>query len=154
MSTGVVEELFGEKDQAFLLTIGAAEELEEARAEDLRKRGFDAGQASLMAVFTRLSTGTFLVGDLRSTLRHGLIGGGMDRDAATRLVQRELVPGNIGRCAILASSVLRAFIIGDADDAKDKAKKPAPRRAGRTRRGAPTDGSDGAGSTGRAPSSD
>lgn len=154
MSSGIVEELFGERDETFTLGIGTGEELEEVRAEALRKQGFDAGQASLMAIFTRLSTGTWLIGDLRSTLRYGLIGGGMDRDAATRLVQRELRPGNVARCAILAAAVLRAFIIGEAEDQDSSAKKAPARRAARTRRAVKTDASDGAGSTDRAPSSD
>lgn len=155
MSTGVVEEQFGEREEVFLLTIGAAEELEEVRCEALRKMGFDAGQAGLMAIFTRLSTGTWLVGDLRSTLRYGLIGHGMERDPATRLVQRELVPGNMGRCAILASKVLRAFIIGDPEDApKGGDPEKAEGSAAPIQPAAPTAASAGAGSTDRAPSSD
>lgn len=148
--SGMVEARFGEKVEAFSLTIGPAEELEEVRGEALRKQGFDVGQAALMAIFMRLSTQTWLIGDLRSTLRYGLIGAGMDRDAATRLVERELVPGNMGRCAVVASKVLQAFIVGEPDD--NSKKKPV--RPARTRRVAPTADSAGVGSTDRVPSSD
>lgn len=148
--SGVVQEPFGETEQTFLLTLGAAEELEEIRAEALRKRGvMDPGQASIMVMFTRLAGGSWLIGDARSVLRLSLIGGGMARDEATRLVEREVKPGALTRCTVIAARVLEKFLDGDPDDQPDggsgKAEGAAPHR-----HAAPTDDSGGVGSTDRA----
>lgn len=148
---GMVRHLFGEIERDFLLTIGTAEELEETRAEALRKLGYDAGQAGVMAIFTRLTTNTWVVGDLRSVLRLSLVGAGMERETATRLVDRELTPGNMSAWAVLASKVLGGFLIGDPEDSPGGDAKKAEGAADPIPAAAPMDGSAGAGSTDRAP---
>lgn len=111
-----ITRFFGEGDFAFALTIGPAQMLEEVRGEALRKQGFDPGHAGLMAIQSRLATGTFLIEDIKQPLRLGLIGAGMDREDAARLVDRHVVSGYIIKAAMVAGDVLDACLSGVPDD--------------------------------------
>lgn len=142
---------FGEADFAFALTIGPAQMLEEVRGEALRKQGFDPGASGLMAIQGRLADGTFLIGDIRETLRLGLIGGGMEREDAARLVDRHVVSGYLVKAAMLAGEVLYAALSGSPDDQPGADQpggakgQPAPIQPG-----SPTGASAGAGSSAKA----
>lgn len=142
---------FGEGDYDFALTIGPAEQLEQVRGDALRKLGFDAGQGAIMAIQRRLAEGTFLIDDVRQTLRLGLIGAGMDREDAYRLVERNLQPGDLIKAAMLAGDVIDALLSGDPDD------QPGADQSGGAdglsvpiQPGSQTDASAGPGSTDRA----
>lgn len=149
--TARITRFFGEGDYEFALTIGPAEQLEQVRGDAMRKLGFDAGQGGIMAIQRRLAEGTFLIDDVRQTLRLGLIGAGMDREEAFRLVDRNLQPGDLIRAAMVAGDVIDALLSGDPDD------QPGADRPGEdkgppdpTQPGSPTDASAGPGSTDRA----
>lgn len=146
-----ITRFFGEGDYDFALTIGPAEQLEQVRGDALRKLGFDAGQGAIMAIQRRLAEGTFLIDDVRQTLRLGLIGAGMDREDAYRLVDRNLQPGDLIRAAMLAGDVIDALLSGDPDDQPGADQSggadgpPVP-----TQPGSQTDAFAGPGSTDRA----
>lgn len=149
--SALVRRFFGEGDFDFALVIGPAEELEQVRCDALRKAGFDAGQGSIMAIKGRIAGGTFLLDDVRQTLRLGLIGAGMKREDAFRLVDRNLKPGHVLDAALVAADVLDALLSGDPDD------QPGADRPGEIKGlsdpiqpGSPTDGSNGPGFTDRA----
>lgn len=142
---------FGEGEFEFALTIGPAEQLEQVRGDALRKMGFDAGQGAIMAIQRRLAEGTFLIDDVRQTLRLGLVGAGMEREDAWRLVERNLQPGDLIKAAMLAGDVIDALLSGDpedqpgADASGEPDGPPVPIQPG-----SPTAASDGRGSTARA----
>lgn len=146
-----VRRFFGEGEFTFALTIGPAEQLEQVRSDALRKMGFDAGQGAIMAIQGRLAGGTFLIDDVRQTLRLGLIGAGMDREEAFRLVDRNLKPGYVVKAAMVAGDVIDALLSGDPDDQPgadlpgEPVGQPVPIQPG-----SPTDASDGPGSTAKA----
>ena len=111
-----VTRFLGEGDFVFALTIGPAEQLEEVRGDALRLKGFGPGEGAIMAIQGRLSGGSFLIDDVRQTLRLGLIGGGMEPEAAFRLVERNLIPGTLVKAAIVAADVIDALLVGSPDD--------------------------------------
>lgn len=150
-----LKRFFGEGDHEFALTIGAADELEEVRGEALRKLGYhNPGHAAVMAINGRLASGQFLNGDLRDTIRLALIGAGMEREDAFRLVERGLKPGSMLKGAQLAADIIDTFLTGDPTDIPgadlgEGGGPPAPIQPG-----TPMDDSDGPGSTDRVPPSD
>lgn len=149
--TGKIRRFFGEGDFDFALTIGAAEDLEQLRADEMRKAGHGPGAGSIMAVQARLATGQFLLNDIRQTLRLALVGAGMETEEAYRLVTRNLKPGAILKAAGVAGDIIDAFLIGDADDQpKGDASGETDGPPDPTQPGSLTGASDGPGSTDRA----
>lgn len=149
-----IRRFFGEGEFDFALTIGPAEDLELNRSDKLRKMGFDAGQGAIMAIQARLAGGTFLIDDVRQTLRLSLIGAGMEPEDAFRLVERNLKPGYVIKAAMVAGDVIDALLSGDPED------QPGADRPGEPdgqpvpiQPGSPTGASDGPGSTAKAPRS-
>lgn len=111
-----ITRFFGEGEFEFALTIGPAEQLEQVRGDALRKLGFGPGEGAIMAIQKRLADGSFLIDDVRQTLRLSLIGAGMEREDAFRLVERNLQPGDLIKAAMLAGDVIDALLSGDPDD--------------------------------------
>lgn len=149
--TARIRRFFGEGEFDFALTIGPAEDLEMNRSDKLRKMGFDAGQGAIMAIQARLAGGTFLIDDVRQTLRLALIGADMDPEDAFRLVERNLKPGYLIKAAMVAGDVIDALLSGDpedqpgADQSGEADGPPVPIQPG-----SPTGASDGPGSTAKA----
>lgn len=68
-------------------------------------------------VFERLRTGTWLVDDIRETIRLGLIGGGQVKPIDARvLVERYVDPRPLSENVMAATSILLAAIVGVPDD--------------------------------------
>jgi len=65
---------------------------------------------------TRILAGEWMVGDLRHTIRLGLIGGGMGQREAHDLVQRNVVPGALQEYVMLAGNVIMAALVGVEDE--------------------------------------
>jgi hypothetical protein len=114
-----VRQFFGGKDRTFLLTIGGLEEL-----QDLTRFG-------PRALLQRIAA-EFRPDDIRETLRLGLIGGGMEGEAAARMVDREVVPGRLLKCGAPAIAVLSRALDGDEDDAPGESKAAKAKRRSRT----------------------
>lgn len=93
---------FGEGEFEFALRIAQCVELQEIT---------DAG---LMVTLDRLSS--LRIKDISHVLRLGLIGAGMQKDEAARLVHRHLVAGEIAACALVAAQVVQAAITGAGDE--------------------------------------
>jgi len=151
--TALIRVFFGEGDFDFRLAIGQLEELEESRLAVLAGLGLPAGEASVQKVLERLGAGSALIGEIKAVLRLGLIGAGMDKQEASRLVGRHVVGGDLQRCCMTAFAVLSAAWIGAANDPPEgKAAAPAKgERRGRAKASSsPTEQPDGASSTGSA----
>ena len=108
---GLVELNWPGGEHAFRLRLGELQALQEK---------CDAGPEM---VLQRIRLGVWQVNDLFETLRFGLIGGGMDRDVA-----RKLVVGAFERISLMefktpAIEVLAAALIGVPDD---PAGEPSP----------------------------
>jgi hypothetical protein len=108
--TGRVRLFFGDAEHDFRLGIGEAETLDE-------ETGF-----GLMDLLER--TERIHVKELREILRNGLIGAGMKRETAFRLVTRHLVDGNLIEASGVAAQVLVAAIKGIPDDPPDTLGEP------------------------------
>lgn len=89
---------FGEGEFDFALTIGALEELDER---------FECGVSELMEHCAQIRAPV-----IHQVLRLGLIGKGMAKEQAFRLVQRHAGPGDLGSAAAVAAKVLAAVILG------------------------------------------
>jgi Phage tail tube protein, GTA-gp10 len=100
--TARVRLFFGDEEHDFRLGIGEAETLDE-------ETGF-----GLMELLNR--TESIHVRELRAILRNGLIGAGMKREPAFRLVQRHLVEGYLVEAAAVAANILVAAMRGVPDD--------------------------------------
>lgn len=125
--SGKTRLFFGDDDYDFRLPIGQAIELQELTG------------VGIMVTLERVSQ--FAVKDIKHVLRLGLIGGGMDKEAALRLVERHLVDGEYGRCAGVAVDVIQAAVMGVDEE-------PGPPRKGETPPAdSPTGASDTAAST-------
>ena len=76
-------------------------------------------------VLTRLTEGTWRLDDVIQPLRLGLEGGGMARDAATRLVldRLEEAPGD---CVLTAKLLMQAALFGVPDDPVGDTKPGEP----------------------------
>jgi hypothetical protein len=97
-----VRRFFGDGDHDFALRIGECEELEET---------FSAG---LMPILSRVSE--VRTKEIREVLRLALIGGGMEKEPAARLVERHVEPAYLAECSVLASEVLSAVIAGAPEE--------------------------------------
>lgn len=118
--------LFGPGRQVFEMTIAGLEELQET---------CDAGPEEIL---DRVLTGRWRVDDIREPLRLGLIGGGMDANAALVMVARYAAPGNLGPHKALVACIVGAAIHG-APDEDTPPEKPK-------RRGAPPSPAESSGS--------
>lgn len=88
----------------------------------------DAGPQHIL---NRLSTGTWLVDDVVQTIRLGLEGGGMEKDAARQLVAQHVEDGALALSVITARLVLGAAIYGidqgdDVGEAQGETVAPNP----------------------------
>jgi hypothetical protein len=92
----------GEHD--FRLGIG------ELRAIEQRS---DAGSSVVMM---RLLTGQFKIDDVFSTLRIGLVGGGMSETEAKKTVEAALDVASPYKLSVTAADVLRRFVMWDDGD--------------------------------------
>ena len=102
-----VELFFGEEDCVFELKIEQMIELEEAT---------DQGLGRLLARVSSGLHGDYRIGELKHILRCGLIGGGMDRPKAGKLVNRHVRPGYIGDTLLMARVLLEAALLGIEDE--------------------------------------
>jgi hypothetical protein len=97
-----VRRFFGDSDYDFALRIGECEELEEA---------FSAGLVPMLSRVSEVRTR-----EIKAVLRLGLIGGGMDKEPAAKLVERHVEPAYLAECSVLASEVLSAVIAGALEE--------------------------------------
>ncbi len=121
----------GEHD--FCLTIG-----------DLRALQ-DQCKAGPPLILTRLTTSQWMVDDVFTVLRLGLIGGGMEKAEARALVERMADQSGLMRLATVAQLVLGLALVGVEDDpvGEDQGVMPTT--------GLPMEDGDSAASTGPAP---
>jgi len=113
MKTGPIKWVGGEHD--FALDMGALRALQ------------DACDAGPMRIYLRLQSGDWRVDDLASIIRLGLIGSGemTERDAKLRVSQLfDSYP--LGPFVITAERILRAAIVGVADDPVGEQTGTAP----------------------------
>ena len=108
-----VRAFFGAADYDFALRIGEVEELQET---------LDCG---LMMTLQRVTD--IDVSAIRPVLRLGLIGGGLGKEAAFRLVVRHVAPGYLVDVARVAGDVVRAAMLGAEDE---RLGEPAGETAG------------------------
>lgn len=80
--------------------------------EELQERT-DAGPEELIL---RIDAGRWRVGDLRHTLRLGLIGGGLPATAAAVWIDRYAGPGRLLEWKSHARAILQAALIGAPDE--------------------------------------
>jgi len=125
--SGKFDATFGDGRHCFQLRLGELEELQEK---------CDAGPPLILA---RLGAGQWRTGDVRETVRLGLIGGGMKPVEALALVERYLDQRpDWMENALLARGVLAAALIGVEDEALEK-----PEGEGETATFSPTANGDG-----------
>lgn len=105
-------------EHSFRLGIG------ELRAIEQRS---DAGSAVVMM---RLLTGSWKIDDVVSTLRIGLVGGGMPEKDAQKTVDAALEVASPYTLAVTAADVIRRFIMWDGEDqpASGEAQAEAPKK--------------------------
>lgn len=103
---------FAGEERVFRLPLGRLRALQEKT---------DCGPMELLS---RLASGTWRVDDLRETILQGLVGGGLDQGAATKLLLSYLDDQPLQPFVILAQAVLMAAVIGAGDD------EPGEREAG------------------------
>lgn len=150
--SGIVRLFLGEADFDFRLAIGELRQLEEGRSRVLAAQGHPPSEAGLEKIAGRLISSGWLVEEVREVLRLGLIGGGLDKERAARLVDQHVVPPDLVKCAATAYAVLAAALIGSPDD-RLGGDAPAGERGGEAgiQAASPTADSAGAGSSARAP---
>jgi hypothetical protein len=95
---------FGDGAHDFALLIGQLEELQEK---------CDAGPE---AVFNRIASGTWMVADVRETLRLGLVGAGMESIKAAILVDRYAGSGSLAAHKDTAQRVILGALVGAPDE--------------------------------------
>ncbi|MFT4129964.1 gene transfer agent family protein [Labrys sp. (in: a-proteobacteria)] len=100
----------------FALRLGQIEELQE-RA--------DCGP---LALFERLNNGSWRAGDLRETIRLGLIGGGCEPVKALGLVRRYVDARPLMESLMPARAILAAALWGVEDDQPKKSRRARKRR--------------------------
>lgn len=107
---------FGDGEHDFALRIGELVELQEGTGRVLQKMGGSVEHAGPPSILDRLRSGSWLLTDLKEPLRLGLIGGGMGKQQAWNLVEREVVPGQLLDHVLNASLVLGAALTGAEDE--------------------------------------
>lgn len=73
----------------------------------------DAGPAWVLA---RLSSKQWMVDDVVATIRLGLEGGGMDKDAARKIVKKHVEDRPLSESVLTASAVLMAALYGGGEE--------------------------------------
>ena len=101
-SAVVRQRFFGEGYFDFKLGIGEA---------DLLQDQFDCGLMEMLERIAMVRTR-----DIKEVLRLGLIGGGMDKEAAFNLVERQVRPGYLAEAAKVAIAVIEAAVRGAPDE--------------------------------------
>jgi hypothetical protein len=76
----------------------------------------DACGAGPYEILTRLSSGRWLVQDIKETLRLGLMGGGVEGKKARDLADQAVQPGSILQHVQTAQAVLMASLVGDPNE--------------------------------------
>lgn len=112
--------LFGGEERVFRLPIGRI------RAVQAK---CDAGPMELLQ---RYMTGRWRLDDLREVLLQGLVGGGMDQSAATRLVIDNFDDQPMQQFVLLAQAIVSAAVVGVEDEplgepkGEDQPMNPSP----------------------------
>lgn len=109
-----IEIAFGGEDRPFRLNIGRLRALQEE---------VDAGPMELV---NRLAAGAWRVDDLRETIRHGLIGGGMASAEATRLMKTDFDDLPVAQFVPVAQAILYAALLGVEDEPAGEVQGEAP----------------------------
>ena len=94
----------GENHFTVALTIGPLQDLEEI---------LDCGVSE---IFTKFMQGRWSSKELQHVIRLGLIGGGMDTEAAYDLVNRHVVSGDLLEYVVVATALLQASLAGVKGD--------------------------------------
>jgi len=125
--TGRIRSFFGDQEYDFFLNAGALMELEEA---------LDIGVGAIYALSQPgpgMPFGQVRLRHVRLVIRLALIGGGMDKMAAAQMVERHVVPPDLGDCALLARSICGAAIVGVEEkrqgEPEGEAASPSPTAA-------------------------
>lgn len=114
---------FADREHEFGLQIAEAEELQELT-------GFGP-----QALWKRAASGDWGPKELVETIRLGLVGGGMDKEKAWRLVERHVRPGYFAYCAILAETILKLAIWGvEEEPLGEPTPAKARKSSGRSRK--------------------
>lgn len=106
---------FGGDERTFQLRLGEIRQLEE-------KHG------TLLELAQAIGAGKQKLWDVRETIRLGLIGGGMEAEAALALVKAEVDEAPAGEHALLAHAVLLGAYAGFDDEKKSPAMNRKARR--------------------------
>lgn len=118
--SGLVTLFFGEAEFDFRLRIGEAVELQEIA---------DAG---LMVTLERVAM--LAMKEVKAVLRLGLIGGGMDKAGAFKLVERHVRDGYFAEAAQVAIRVIESAVRGPSDEPLGEPRREgdAPSRTARS----------------------
>jgi hypothetical protein len=100
---------WGDGEHAFRLPLKQLRELQDKT---------DCGPEAL---YERIRSGKWMVADLRETIRLGLIGGGMDEVAASKLVRQYFDGGPLLKHKPTAAAIVLAALLGPPDDPVGKA---------------------------------
>lgn len=84
------------------------------------------------ALLQRIASGTWMLGDVRETIRLGLIGGGMKPVDALRLVRDYVDERPLLESVAPARTILMAALMGAPDGEKPGKRQPAKRKATET----------------------
>ena len=130
--TALVEEFFGEGIFRFQLSVGELVQLQELTG---------AGPGFLLIRIQDGSSASW-IGDVKHTLRLGLIGGGMAADLAFQLVERQVRAAYLLKASLVAIKVLAAAYVG-----REEEREPGEPKGTTKRRRSPREKSAGASST-------
>lgn len=100
-------------ESTFLLTI------------DLLRALQDRCDAGPSFILSRLISGEWRVDDIVSTIRLALEGGGLDKEAARKLVKRHIEDEFGARHALLAQAILAHTLYGDVEETNEGERKAA-----------------------------
>lgn len=102
---GSIELIWPDEPRKFRLRLGELRELQEK-----------CGNRGPMTIANALAMGTWLVDDIVSTVRLGLVGGGMEQGAAAKMVNTHLGDGRLKEGIFVAQAILLAAITGPPDE--------------------------------------
>lgn len=97
-------------NHSFRLDIGALRTIEQSCG------------AGVAVVLTRLLASQWYIDDIHTTLRVGLVGGGLPEPVARRIVTNVLETHSPYGLSVVAAEVLRRFIMWEEDDSPKKPK--------------------------------
>ena len=123
-----VRAFFGDREHDFALLIGQCVELQELT---------DCGLGECLSRVEQLR-----VKEMKEVIRLGLVGAGMDKHEAFRLMERHVVAGELGVCGSLAFQIVAAAITGAEDEPLGESKGD-----GTSESPSPAESSDGPSST-------